>query len=313
MNWPQLANWIFKNRHEFVIVIVAVASFVVVWPIGDYGILDDWAFVKSLEHLHTKGRLVVLDWNPMSLTGHLVWGLLFTMCFGFSFTVTKIAEFCAGLFLALIVCRLPKRYGVHPILAMFAGLAVLLNPLVLVHSFMFMTDVTALLWQWLSVASLLLGLEKFGRRRTGLLIAGSIFWALAVLTRQHGITVPVAFAAYVFLCDRRSLRLDIIVPFFLPGIWLAANGLELHYLVAGTNQSFQASSELVREFVLNPWWVDLPYICWSYAVYIGLFAIPLVLSIRWRDLPNLTTGRVVVIFMYITRSKAGTSPISAML
>jgi hypothetical protein len=299
MNWRQLTNWIFKNRHEFVIVIAAVASFVVVWPVGDYGILDDWAFVKSLEHLHTKGHLVVLDWNPMSLTGHLVWGLLFTKCLGFSFTVTKIAEFCAGLLLALIVCRIPKRFGVHPNLAMFAGLAVLLNPLMLVHSFMFMTDITALLWQWLSVACLLFGLEKSGRRRAGLLAAGSIFWALSVLTRQHGVTVPIAFAAYLLLCDRPRLRLDIIAPFFLPGNWHAAHGIGLHQLIAGPNQSFQASSELVRDFVLDPWWFDLPYIFWSYAVYVGLFVIPLVLSIRWRDLPSLTAGRIAVLFLSI--------------
>ncbi len=74
-------------------------TFALVWPVGEYPILDDWAFVKSLEHLHFEGKLVVMEWNPMSLTGHLVWGLMPYQDPGFSFLSTKIAVFCAGLLL----------------------------------------------------------------------------------------------------------------------------------------------------------------------------------------------------------------------
>jgi hypothetical protein len=272
------------------IVAVALVAFVLVWPVGEYGILDDWAFVKSLQHMHYEGRLVVLDWNPMSLTGHLVWGLLFTKVLGFSFLATKISVFCAGVLVSLLVFWFTRRHGASPQFALIAGLGLLLNPLFMVHIFMYMTDVTGLLWQWLSIWCLALGIASTSRSRNWLLAASSICWGLAFLTRQHGVAVPLGLAFYVVIFDRKLIRFGFLIPSFLPGAWVAINGLAWHAAVQEANNSFQMSSKLVRNFVLDPPWANLPYIVFSYAVYIGLFAAPVALAVRWKDLLQL--GRV---------------------
>src|SRR4051812_31576409 len=67
---------------EGVVCLAVLASYLLVYPVGEYAILDDWAFVRSLQILHDEGRLEILDWNPMALVGHLGWGGLFTKLFG---------------------------------------------------------------------------------------------------------------------------------------------------------------------------------------------------------------------------------------
>jgi len=281
MPWNVISTTAARYKFEMLLIFIASMAFAVVWPVGEYPILDDWAFVKSLEHLHFQGKLVVMEWNPMSLTGHLVWGLIFTKTLGFSFLSTKIAVFCAGLLLSLIVYWFAVRHGTPPAMAFLAGIALLLNPLFLVHIFMYMTDVTGLVWQWLSIWCLSLAFAKPPRAQVWLLLVlSSIFWALAFLTRQHGATVPLAAAAYVIIFDRRLLRWHIAIPALLPGIALSAFGLYWHAINQPTNASFQTSAELVQNFLTTPPWLSLPYIFWSYAVYLGLFVGPLVIAIR---------------------------------
>ena len=80
-----------QGRNELAVCLMTVTAYLLVWPVGDYAIMDDWAYAKSLEHLHYDGELIILDWNPMSLLGHLFVGLVFTKAFGFSFTVMKLS------------------------------------------------------------------------------------------------------------------------------------------------------------------------------------------------------------------------------
>ncbi|MEZ6128040.1 MAG: glycosyltransferase family 39 protein [Planctomycetaceae bacterium] len=302
-----LAKW----SGELTIGVVAGVSFLAVWPLGEYAILDDWAFVKSLQHLHERGELVVLDWNPMSLTGHLLWGLLFTKCLGFSFFVTKLSAFVAGVILVLIVYWMCRRMHVSVGLSLTAALGLWLNPLFLPHCFMYMTDVTSLLWQWLSVVCLLQGLSGENRRARTFLVAGSGLWALAFLTRQHGIVVPLAFVAWLFLFHRARFWSHVPLYACLPGAWLAMNGLLWHRM----NQAFNTSSDLVWEFLSDPPWSELPYIFFSYAVYIGLFALPVMASVRWSDLRRLSGRRMALVaaaiwlgvFLFVQYSMRGLS------
>ena len=59
-----------------VIALLVGLCYWLVWPVGEYAILDDWAFNKSLSFLNERGELRILHWNPMSLMGHVLWGWL---------------------------------------------------------------------------------------------------------------------------------------------------------------------------------------------------------------------------------------------
>lgn len=278
---------------ELVLLGVALLAFLVVWPFGEYAILDDWAFAKSLEHLHFEGKLVVLDWNPMTLIGHLVWGVLFTKLFGFSFIVTKISTFVAGVVLVLCVKTFVTHHGLRPSVALLAGLALLLNPLFLAHIFMYMTDVTSLAWQWLSLVGLVVAIRREGPWSAGWAITCSICWGLAYLTRQHGVAIPTAFAIYIVCCERSLLRrIPLVAGVYLPGIAVAIAGTVWQRLSQEPTDAFQVMTRAVLTFVTRPQWFDLPFIAWSYAVYAGLFAIPMCFAVGFQGMVRLSGWRL---------------------
>src|SRR5258708_32151106 len=100
-------RWLgFLMRPEAIILALIAASYLLVWPVGEYPFNDDWAYFWSLEHLVDKGRVKILDWNPMSLVGHLAWGQLFTALFGLSFSVTKLSVVALAMIESVVLLRL---------------------------------------------------------------------------------------------------------------------------------------------------------------------------------------------------------------
>ncbi len=294
----RLASRPVRFANEIIVVAVAMVSFLIVWPVGEYAILDDWAFAKSLEHLHFEGRLVILDWNPMTLIGHLLWGLLFTKVLGFSFFATKVAAFCAGVVLVIFVERFVRSHGVSPTISLLAALSLLLNPLFLAHIFMYMTDVTGLTWQWLSLGALGVAMRRSGRSSVWWATSSSLCWGLATLTRQHGVAIPLALAAYLVLFERSQLRrFGLVASAFLPGMAVSVVGLIWQRMSQETTDALQVMTKAAFEFVTTPPWFDLPYIVWSYAVYAGLFAAPMCFAIGFRGMTPLKSWRLAVVLV----------------
>lgn len=276
--------------NEMLICLISIVAFLIVWPVGEYAILDDWAFAKSLEHLHNEHRLVVLDWNAMTLIGHLLWGLLFTKVFGFSFFITKVSTFCAGVLLVICVQRFVRNHGASSSVALLAGLTLLLNPLFLAHMFMYMTDVTSLMWQWFAFGALGVSLRRSGCSSTAWAMTGSLCWGLAYLTRQHGIVIPVAFLVYLILFERPLPRPMVIISALAPGTLVAIAGSIWQRMSQNPTDAMRVMSTAVIDFLLHPPLLDLPYLIWSYSVYAGLFVAPMTLAFGWRGIGPCLTG-----------------------
>jgi hypothetical protein len=96
-------------------------------------------------------------------------------------------------------------------------------------------------------------------------------------------------------------------------VWLAANGLLWHRMTQGNNLAFSTSSDLVWEFLSDPPWSELPFLVFSYAVYIGLFALPIIVSVSWRDVRRLSGSPLVIagvttwfsVFLFVQYSMRG--------
>src|SRR5271169_1859037 len=67
-----------------IIITVWTVIVVIVNPVGEFMVNDDWAFVRALETLTFEGRMPTTGWGPSwapggpSLIVHLMWGRLFT-------------------------------------------------------------------------------------------------------------------------------------------------------------------------------------------------------------------------------------------
>ena len=298
--WNPFDRENFARRNELIVLGLLALSYFLVWPVGEYAILDDWAYVKSLEGLHERGELRILDWNPMSLVGLLFWGALFTKTFGFSFTVTKISVGATCLCGSWAMLRLFDFLRVDRNLALAAVVGLIFNPLYFVHVWMFMTDVPAVAWQTVALFCFIRGLLAKTRRALWL-SAGSFAAGEAFLIRQNGVLVPAAVGITLGLmwirprrqqkkqgmnggsCER-GWHWGELIPIFAPFALVVGNFTFWYQQVHGATHTFVVSSKAISHFITHPPWEELPYIGFSLLMYLGGFILPLAIGVRWRSL-----------------------------
>lgn len=281
-----------RRRSDAVVLAVIALAYGLIWPVGDYAINDDWAYFRSLTELHERGRTQILDWNPMSLVGHLFWGLAFTKPFGLSFTVARISVVAMHLIESLMLLRLLRLFEVSEGLALGAVLALIFNPLHFVHAFSYMTDVPGLAWQVIAVyayAKALLSGEPGDARAPDALrsrriwfIAGSLAAGAGFLTRQSGILVPAALLLYCALFDRRWLDWRSLLAAFGPvTVVVVAFSVWYQWFHGPTAAYVESLRDIVR-FAAHPPFADLPFISFTLLAYAGWFVIPLAVALPRR-------------------------------
>ncbi len=264
-----------RCRGPWIVCGLVVAAYLLVWPVGEYAINDDWAYAKSLEYLVRDGRIKILDWNPMSLVGHLAWGGLFTALFGFSLTVTKISVVCLGLIECLALQRLLRLCQVSCSLALAATLAVLFNPLQFVHLFNFQTDVPAAAWEVVAVLCGVSALAGPAAPRRGALCRFSLAALAACLIRQNAVVLPAALALYAALWERHRWRVgDSFAAFGPVGAGLAAF-IAWYRGWHGETLAWREASQQLVEWLHHVRTDELAEIAFTVFLYVGLFVLPL--------------------------------------
>ncbi|AFM23243.1 ArnT family glycosyltransferase [Desulfomonile tiedjei] len=183
-------------RYDLLLILVWCAAIVLVNPLGDFMINDDWAFTRAMERFVSEGSIGSTGWGPSwapggpSLLAHLLWARLFTFLLGLSPTVLRISVLVAGILGSLAFYRLALVAGVSRSTSLFATFTLIFNPLFFSQCFTFMTDVTFILFATASMLFLYLGHKKNTRTFT---VLGFAFALSSVLTRQIGLVVPIAF------------------------------------------------------------------------------------------------------------------------
>lgn len=212
-------------------------------PFGNFPLNDDWAYSWSVRHLLETGSLRILDWSSPSLIFHVLWGALFCLAFGLSHAVLRISVWVLGLLGVLVFRRLSRNLGLDQKESFWAALLLMLNPLWLLFSFSFHTEIT---YSFLT----LLAVYFFCRERFW---TASLFSSLAFLTRQTGILLT----AFMALLKPKKAVFLMILPLFSLLIYLL-----WFYLVHGPTLSSQkyllgahgrwlASLEFIRPFFLR--------------------------------------------------------------
>lgn len=284
---------------DMAICAVIAILYLLIWPVGEYGINDEWVYVKSLEHLHFEGRLLIPDCVTASFVGQLFWGLLFTKLFGFSFTsaglsaVVLQAVECVFLYRTLALCgvdRLPAFGGV---------LALVFNPLHAANAFSFMTDVPAVAFEFVGLFCYLTAISHIRNqqalkearglplpayqgasfRELGWLVAGSFGAGEAFLIRQHGLLLPVALFTYAVAFDRRLLTPARCAAAFVP-VGVAAVGLTFYQQLCGQPTGYSNAVSAIAERLRHPPMADVPYMLYALFVHAGWFLIPLAAAMR---------------------------------
>ncbi|HEY7373569.1 MAG TPA: glycosyltransferase family 39 protein, partial [Polyangia bacterium] len=255
---------------------------VLVDPRGGFPLNDDWAYGSVALRLAEHGRFEPSFWQSMPLVTPALWGAAFARVFGASWFALRLSSLTAG-WLALVgTFALLRELGWSRARATAGAAALIVNPWMVALSFTFMSDVPFLAavvwsaWAWL---------RAVGRGDARWLVLAAALAIAAVLSRQIGLALPLAFAlpAWRRRAFGRCTWLAVLAPIVLTVLAIGVHD-HLRHLSAVSPASYDEKSEaLVRGAAgllrLRGWGHVVGRIVVVLA-YLGLFALPVTLVSR---------------------------------
>jgi len=124
-----------------VITFLWVSAVAMVNPVGDFPLGDDWSYGLAVKHLVENGRYQPTGWTMMTLITQTLWGTLFSLPFGFSFTALRFSTLSLSLAGILGTYLLGRQLGGRRFPATAIALTLVFNAIYFALSHTFMTDV----------------------------------------------------------------------------------------------------------------------------------------------------------------------------
>jgi len=266
-------KWVFISLLTFLWFILAL----VVNPLGEFPLNDDWSYCRNVYDLAVHGILRFNDWTAITLIAQTLWGTLFCKIFGFSFTVLRISVLIAGWGGMIAFYLLLRRMVMNEVLAFWFTLMLTFNPLYFSLSYTFMTDVPF-------IASILCAswfyFRYYEEERIRYLFYATSFALIATLIRQLGIAIVVAAFLTCFLTGKIRLK-QVLLQLFLTCFLISVLYLLTSHLIQGNLVPSGKTSlgDLINSFTPSRFIRHIYYRGGILLFYTGLLLLPLVISI----------------------------------
>jgi hypothetical protein len=204
---------------------------------------DDWTYAWSVEHLLKTGKLQVLDWSIHYPFAQILWGALFCLPFGFSFSALRVSTVVLAWLGALALYGTLRELGRARSESLIATLILIASPVFFVLSFSFMTDVPFVSVSNIAFFFIVRGLSKKSSLELWL---GCAFGVIGFFIRQIAIAIPGAVLLYViFVPSFRSRKY--LVPPFVVSLLICFTPLLIAQTLGLTSQYTS------REWVVDKW------------------------------------------------------------
>lgn len=197
--------------------IIWLLAILIVNPIGDFPLNDDWVYAYSVKEL-LAGNWVILDIVSLNLFGQMIWGYLFSAIFGYSYTILRLSVLILSLITILGAYQLILDSTKSKNRALLGAILIFFNPIFFSLSFTFMTDVpflTCCIWALVYYFRAL----DLTSIHYNLLLAGLLTFCAASI-RQVGLFLPVAYLAYFLIQKRWKIWALIPLMITISGMWL---------------------------------------------------------------------------------------------
>lgn len=258
-------------------------------PVGNFPLNDDCVYGRTVHHLVTGGRLQ-FTWEYAVFIAQVLWGALFCLPFGFSFTALRVSTLCLGLLGILATYRVLVEAGVSQSVAFIGALLIAINPLYFVLSNTFMTDIPFFAFSMVSFI-FFMRVIRFEKKRD--IIIASLFACIATLIRQYGIVIPLSFGIAYFAghgINRKTARAALFPAILVMSVFVAyykwlqmTQGIPTSYSFV-----FNKLILVLREPVINLIY-KMAYIGKTAFIYLGVFLFPLLLlyvASKWEKCPK---------------------------
>lgn len=217
-------------KRLLILTIVWIVMIILVNPIGDFPLNDDWAYAIGVRSVLEQGSFQIPGFSSANVGPQIYWGALFCLPFGFSFTALRFSSLTLGLLGGWAAYGLFAEVWKNRAVALIAALVLLVNPLYFGLANTFMTDVPFLA---LVITSMFLIVRGMRREDPMFVVAGMLVCILATLLRQLALVVLLGYA--MALLVRRGLGWRNIVAAIMPLLlgltvhlafsrWLAESG-----------------------------------------------------------------------------------------
>jgi hypothetical protein len=200
--------------------------------VGEFPLNDDWVYAATVRSLVQKGHLERFTYAEASHVAHALWGALFCVPAGCSYTALRLSTIVMGLAGILAAFALLRECGADRRVAGLGAFMLAVNPLYLNLSLTFMTDVPFTAW---SLGAILFLARSLRRGGVFDLAVGSVLSLAAILTRQAGLVIPTGFlvAAFAARGSMPHASLRGVVPLLTGGaglivwhVWAKEGGLD---------------------------------------------------------------------------------------
>jgi hypothetical protein len=188
--------------------------------------IDDWVYAWPVEHLLKMQELKILEYSGAINLPQVLWGALFTLPNGFSFTALRVSTFVLAVASLCALYLLLRALNVRRSSALCSVAVLAVYPIFFSLSFTFMTDVPFI--ACVIAASLALVLALNGQS-TAWLAAAAGFISLSIGMRLTGVALGVAFGMVLLFhagsWGRRRVWFALIPPAFtaLLVVWQQSN------------------------------------------------------------------------------------------
>lgn len=190
-----------ENKLFLFLIFLFFISELIVNPIGNFPLNDDWSYGKSGLLFYNTTKINIGDFPAMTLFTHLVWGGFFTKIFGFSFTVLRFSTLISAVIAMWFLNKLIFNITGNKSVAFVVCLSLLFNPIYFNLANTYMTDVS---FNTLIIMCAYFAHDFFKNKKMFSFLMVFICSALLVLIRQFGIIVPLCFAfSCLFLKEQK--------------------------------------------------------------------------------------------------------------
>lgn len=273
--------WRYITQKSILLPLIAlfVITNLLVSPVGEFPLNDDWIHAKTVQEILTEGRYQGHPYLAANLVAQAYWGALFCKLFGFSFTTLRLSTLILGLLGAWSMALCGLVMGLPRSIALLCGVLLAINPIFLNLSYTYMTDVPFLS---MSILSGLFFLRAFQESHPKWVFLGSSFAVIAFFIRQFGIILPIAFLTSVVLLwrvKRCRITWKMGLALFIPWMIAVPLGFHLANIQDASTPVFQSVQGRVLMAIMD----GIRHIPVSLC-YIGFFLIPLGLGRLWQIL-----------------------------
>src|SRR5262245_30260427 len=186
------------------LLLIFVAAIFLLHPLPNLPFHDDWTYAWSVEHFLRTGELRVLDWSVHYPFVQILWGALFCLPFGFSFSALRISTVVLAWIGGVALYGTLRELGRGRSESFIATVVLVANPVFFVLGFSFMTDVPFLSFVNIAIFFIARGLS---RKSSLEIYAGCIFAACALFIRQIAVAIPASLVLYfLFAPSHRSWK-----------------------------------------------------------------------------------------------------------